>query len=37
MQELEKDLEHRKQGIEDNNRRFAEMKADKDNQQNLRK
>ncbi|CAG5134748.1 unnamed protein product, partial [Candidula unifasciata] len=34
--DLEKDLEHRKQGIEDNNRRFAEMKADKDNQQNLR-
>ncbi|CAL1533668.1 unnamed protein product [Lymnaea stagnalis] len=34
--DLEKDLENRKQGIEDNNRKFAEMKADKDAQQNIR-
>ncbi|KAH9515257.1 Structural maintenance of chromosomes protein 3 [Bulinus truncatus] len=34
--ELEKDLENRKLGIEENNRKFAEMKADKDAQQNIR-
>ncbi|KAI8792516.1 structural maintenance of chromosomes protein 3, partial [Biomphalaria glabrata] len=34
--DLEKDLENRKQGIEDNNRKFAEMKADKDAKQNIR-
>ena len=34
---MEQDLENRKEGIDDNNRRFAEMKQDKDTQQNQRK
>ncbi|CAG5133454.1 unnamed protein product [Candidula unifasciata] len=34
--DLEKDLENRKEVIEENNRKFAEMKADKDLQQNKR-
>jgi len=34
--EMEQDLENRKEGIDDNNRRFAEMKQDKDTQQNQR-
>ncbi|GFS26293.1 structural maintenance of chromosomes protein [Elysia marginata] len=34
--EMEKDLENRKEGIEENNRKFSEMKADKDVQQNKR-
>ena len=36
-QELERDLANRKEGIEENDKRFAEMKTDKDAQQNKRK
>jgi len=36
IMEMEQDIENRKQGIDDNNKKFAEMKTDKDSQQNTR-